>query len=255
MPAPPRKDPATLERPTTLAIDVGGTGLKASVLDAQGQLAANRVRVKTPHPIDPALLVSTLVTLVKVLPEFDRVSVGFPGVVRSGVIRTAPNLGTDRFRDFDLAQALGEAWGKPVRVLNDADMQGFAVMKGKGVEMVITLGTGFGTSLFLDGALGPHLELAHHSFHKGRTYEEELGDKARKKLGKKKWQRRVAEAIDELRRLTTFDHLYIGGGNAKRLDLELPGDVSLVDNTAGILGGIKLWEEKRDRRRVTGDVG
>lgn len=230
------------ERPTTLAIDVGGTGLKASVLDAKGQLAAPRLRIKTPHPIDPDLLLETLVKLVTPLPAFDRVSVGFPGVVRSGVIRTAPNLGTDTFRGVNLAEALEKRLGKPTRVLNDADMQGFAAIRGQGVEMVITLGTGFGTSLFLDGQLGPHLELAHHPFHKARTYEEELGDKARKKQGKKKWQRRVLEAIDELRKLTNFDHLYIGGGNAKRLGRKLPDDVSLVDNTAGILGGIKLWE-------------
>ena len=230
-------------RPTTLAIDVGGAGLKASVLDATGKLAADRVRVRTPHPINPALLVDTLDALIKSLPAFDRVSVGFPGVVRGGVIKTAPNLGTEAFRGFDLAAALSERLGKRVRVLNDADMQGFAAIKGQGVEMVVTLGTGFGTSIFLDGSLAPHLELAHHPFHKGRTYEEELGEKARKKLGKKKWNRRMEEAIEALRRLTTFDHLYIGGGNARKLEIELPGDVSLVDNTAGILGGIKLWDE------------
>lgn len=244
----PRPAADQVQHPTTLAIDVGGTGLKASVLDAHGRLAADPVRVRTPHPVDRPLLVETLVKLAQGLPAFDRVSVGFPGVVRGGVIRTAPNLGTEEFRGFDLATALSDRLERPTRVLNDADMQGFAAIRGTGVEMVITLGTGFGTSLFLDGQLGPHLELAHHPFHKGRTYEGELGDKARKKMGKKKWQRRVEEAIDELRRLTTFDHLFIGGGNAKRLSLELPDDVSLVDNTAGILGGIKLWDEGRGTR-------
>ena len=231
------------ERPATLAIDVGGTGLKATVLDAQGNMIAERVRVKTPHPVDPPLLVDTLADLAKPLPPFDRVSVGFPGVVRSGVIRTAANLGDEAFRGFDLAGALSKRLGKPVRVINDADMQGFAAIRGQGVEVVITLGTGFGSSIFLEGKLGPHLELAHHPFHKGKTYEDELGDKARKRLGKKKWSRRVIAAVDELRKLTAFDHLYIGGGNAKKLDLELPEDVSLVDNSAGVLGGIKLWEE------------
>src|SRR5438132_796979 len=231
------------ERPATLAIDVGGTGLKATVLDAQGNMIAERVRVKTPHPVHPPLLVDTLADLAKPLPPFDRVSVGFPGVVRSGVIRTAANLGDEAFRGFDLAGALSKRLGKPVRVINDADMQGFAAIRGQGVEVVITLGTGFGSSIFLEGKLGPHLELAHHPFHKGKTYEDELGDKARKRLGKKKWSRRVIAAVDELRKLTAFDHLYIGGGNAKKLDLELPEDVSLVDNSAGVLGGIKLWEE------------
>ncbi|MBI4419886.1 MAG: ROK family protein [Gemmatimonadetes bacterium] len=238
-------EPETGVRPTTLAIDIGGTGLKATVLDAKGNMLADRVRVKTPHPVDRQLLVDTLVELAKPLPPFDRVSVGFPGVVRNGVLRTAANLGEQEFRGFDLARALTERLGKPVRVINDADMQGFAAIKGEGVEMVITLGTGFGSAMFLDGKLGPHLELAHHPFHKGKTYEEELGDEARKKLGKKKWARRVHEAIDELRALTNFDHLYIGGGNAKRLDADLPEDVSLVDNTAGVLGGIRLWEESQ----------
>lgn len=230
------------ERPATLAIDIGGTGLKASVLDPTGNLAAERVRVRTPRPISQQLLVDTLVKLVEPLPPYDRVSVGFPGVVRGGVIRTAANLGTEEFRGFNLAEALEQRLEKPTRVLNDADMQGYAAVSGQGVEMVITLGTGFGTAMFLDGKLGPHLELAHHPFHKNRSYEEELGEQARKKLGKKKWNRRLAEAIEELRKLTAFDRLYIGGGNARRVELELPEDVSLVDNTAGILGGIRLWE-------------
>ncbi len=237
---------ASGQGPFTLAIDVGGTGLKASVLDATGNLAADRVRVRTPRPIDPGILVGALATLTKSLPAFDRVSVGFPGVVRDGVVRTAPNLDTEAFRGFDLAAALTRRLGKPTRVLNDADMQGFGAIRGTGVEMVVTLGTGFGTALFLDGALGPHLELAHHPFHKGRTYEDELGEDGRKRLGEKKWNRRLAAAIDELRSLTAFDHLYLGGGNARRVDLELPEDVTVVDNSAGILGGIRLWERKPD---------
>jgi polyphosphate glucokinase len=228
-------------RPTTLAIDVGGSHVKASVLDERGRMLHDRVRVDTPKRLTPQKLVSLIGELVATLPRFDRVSVGFPGVVRGGVVRTAPNLGTERFHGFNLARAIEKRLGKPVRVENDADVQGLAVVKGKGVEMVITLGTGFGSSIFVDGRLGPHLELAHHPFRKDRTYEDELGELARERDGNLTWQKHVFEAIESLRNLTNFDHLYIGGGNARLLDAKLPRDVSIVSNTAGIIGGVRLW--------------
>ena len=215
--------------------------MKASVLDERGHMVHDRVKVDTPKRLTPAGLVSLIVRLVQPLPRFDRVSVGFPGVVRDGVVRTAPNLGTERFHGFNLARALERRLEKPVRVENDADVQGLAVVKGKGVEMVITLGTGFGSSIFINGRLGPHLELAHHMFRKDKTYEEEVGEAARVRDGNVAWQRHVFEAIDSLRNLTNFDHLYIGGGNARLLDAQLPRDVSIVSNTAGILGGVRLW--------------
>jgi polyphosphate glucokinase len=102
-----------------------------------------------------------------------------------------------------------------------------------------------GSALFLDGVLAPHLELAHHPFHRGRTYEDELGEAARCRFSKRKWHKRLLEAIERLRALTDFDHLYIGGGNARRVEVELPADVSLVDNSAGVKGGIKLWEREQ----------
>ena len=227
--------------PKTLAVDIGGSHVKASVLDARGRMVHDRVRIETPKKVTPQELVSLIGDLVPSLPRFDRVSVGFPGVVRDGVIRTAFNLGTERFKGFNLARALERRLHKPVRVENDADVQGLAVVKGKGVEMVITLGTGFGSSIFVNGHLGPHLELAHHNFRKDKTYEDELGEAARQRDGDGSWQRHVFEAIDSLRNLTNFDHLYIGGGNSRLLDAELPKDVSVVSNTAGILGGVRLW--------------
>ena len=230
------------KRLATLSIDIGGSHVKASVLDGRGNLLHERLRVDTPKGLTPARLVGLVAGLVKRLPPFDRVSIGFPGVVRGGVVRTAPNLGTPRFRGFDLAAALQRRLGKPVRVENDADVQGLAAVEGRGVEMVITLGTGFGSSIFVDGKLGPHLELAHHDFRKGRTYEEELGEAARKKRGTKYWLHRVDDAIESLRNLTNFDHLFIGGGNARLLTHKLPPDVSLVSNIAGIVGGVKLWD-------------
>ena len=129
---------------------------------------------------------------------------------------------------------------------NDADVQGTAVVEGNGLELVITLGTGFGTAVFMDGQMLPHLELAHQPFRKDETYNDKLGELARKKEDDKHWNHRVRQAIALLDALFFFDHLYIGGGNARRVDRDELGDVldriTVVDNTAGILGGIKLWE-------------
>jgi polyphosphate glucokinase len=234
---------STIGRTRTLSIDVGGTGLKASVIDDKGRLLTDRVRVDTPVGSPPREIVKALARLVAPLGSFDRVSVGFPGVVRNGRVLTAPNLDNKGWKDFDLAGALGRALGKPVRAANDADVQGLAVIAGKGVEMVITLGTGFGTGLYLDGRLAPHLELSHHVFRKGETYDDHLGNAARKRVGNGKWNRRVRKAIRSLRALTSFDHLYIGGGNAKKIDFELDPDVTVVSNEAGIKGGIALWQD------------
>jgi polyphosphate glucokinase len=114
------------------------------------------------------------------------------------------------------------------------------------VEVVITLGTGLGSSLFEDGRLAPHLELAHHPFRKGETYEEQLGNAALEAKGKRRWKRRVLLAIETLRTLTTFDHLYLGGGNAELLGGELPLGVSTVSNDLGMRGGIWLWRERSE---------
>lgn len=226
---------------TTLAIDIGGSGLKASVLDEAGNMLHDRVRVETPVGSSPDVIVAALVKLVEPLPAFDRISVGFPGVVRNGKVLTAPNLGHPAWTAFDLAAAMSHALGKPTRVANDADMQGLAGITGKGVELVITLGTGFGTALYLDGRLAPHLELAHHPFRKGETYEEQLGNAARRQAGDKKWSKRVQRAIECLRALVHFDHLYIGGGNARKLKLDPAPDTTIISNEAGIRGGIAIW--------------
>ncbi|MDP2339771.1 MAG: ROK family protein [Deltaproteobacteria bacterium] len=236
------------EGPFTLAIDIGGTGLKASVLDKKGAMTTERVRIETPQPCNPKLIVDTLDALCKQLTDqgqsWDRISVGFPGLIRHGVIITAPNLGTKAFAGFDLASALEKRLGAPVRAVNDADMQGLAAITGKGVEMVCTLGTGFGTALFADGRLQTHLEIAHLPFRKGETYDMQLGDRARKDVGTKKWLKRVDEAVVNMHTLTCFDRLFIGGGNAKHLDAaSLPKHINLVDNAAGMLGGIKLWDD------------
>ena len=241
--------------PHTLAIDVGGTGLKATVLDAEGRPEHERVRVPTTYPCPPDKLVSDLADLVKPLPEFDRVSVGFPGVVRGGLVLTAPafetkaGFGSDpdpqlvaAWRRFDLANALSKQLGRPCRAANDADVQGAGAVAGVGLELIMTLGTGVGTAVFSDGALALHLELAHHPISGDETYNDYLGDAAYQYEGKKKWNRRVAKVVAILDRLVLPDAILIGGGNAKHVTAELGPTVRLISNDAGLLGGIRLWQ-------------
>jgi len=232
-----------MSNPHTLAIDIGGTGLKAAVLDAEGHMLDKRVRVRTPGDPTPEAVIEALVHLAARLPEFDRISIGFPGVVRRGTVLTAPNLGTKKWKGFALQDALSERLGKPARLENDAEVAGLGVIEGKGLEVVITLGTGCGTAIFSDGRMAPHLELAHHPIHKSLTYDEYVGDAALKEIGKKKWRRRVLKVIAVLRTLLNFDKLHIGGGNARLLDGRLPRNVDLVSNDEGIIGGVKLWDD------------
>jgi len=230
----------------TLCIDIGGSHLKAALVAPDEQFLSELVKLVTPDPINPQLLLDALTELAGKLGEFDRVSAGFPGLVRHGVIRTAPNLGTAAFAGFNLQEALEQAFRKPARVANDADVQGLGAITGKGMEVVITLGTGFGTALFEDGALGPHVELAHHPFRDGMTYEELLGDAALKRNGELAWRSNLGHAIESLRGLTDFDHLFIGGGNARLVDRQrLAADVTVVPNSDGIAGGVWLWETVR----------
>lgn len=232
-----------------LALDIGGSGMKAALLNYEGEMLTNRLRVETPHPLTPELMVETLIKLVEPLSDYSFVSVGFPGVVRNGKIITAPNLGTEVLRGFDLAGALSERLGKPVRVVNDADMQGLGAIEGKGIEMVITLGTGFGSAVFMEGEIAPHLEVAHMPFKKDETFDKQLGDKALRKIGKKRWNRRVKIAIELMRTLTNFDKLYVGGGNAEHIKFELPPDVKIVSNDFGVRGGAWLWRKREDKEQ------
>lgn len=224
-----------------LTIDVGGSGLKAAVVDVQGTMLTERVRVRTPDNPRPAKLVEKLAALVAPLAPFDVVSVGFPGVVRGGVVLTAPNLGTQAFAGFDLQAALASALGRPVRVENDAEVQGMAAIQGQGVELVITLGTGFGSAVFLDGRSLGVFELGHHPFWKGDTYEEQLGKPALEAVGKKHWNRRLRRAIETMYNLLYYDRLYIGGGHAKKIEGALPDNARIIDNVLGVRGGPALW--------------
>jgi len=244
-PAPkplPAPKPAPAKSITTLAVDVGGTGIKAAALDEKGKMITERQKIKTPHNATPKKVIAIILELAKMAGEFDRVSVGFPGVIKNGVVYTAPNLGKG-WENFPLDAALTKKLKRPVRIANDADVQGLGCVTGHGDEMVITLGTGFGSVLFVDGHR-IHLELGHHPFREGNTYEDELGNRAFLKKGKKKWNKHLREAIDEMAKTFNYDRLYIGGGNAATINFKLPANVKVVSNTEGLLGGIKLWQDQ-----------
>ena len=238
----------------TLCIDIGGSGFKASVVDAQGEMTTDRVRTDTPYPCSPATLVSTITELVKPMLSVHRVSVGFPGLVRGGKVIEVPSLSRSTYggeRDpglaaswsgFDLGNALAHAFQLPTKVVNDADMQGCAVSQGDGVEFVMTLGTGVGTALFSDGRLLPHLELSHGPFKDGMSFDIALGNAQRKEIGNDRWTRRVRHAISHFDAMLYFDTIYVGGGNAKHLTAEDIGPRGqIVPNTSGILGGVRVW--------------
>ena len=231
--------------PLTLAIDVGGTGIKAVIVDTDNQPATPFQRVLTPKPPTPKAVFKVIDSLASQLAPFDRVSVGFPGVIKKGVTWTAHNL-HPKWIGFNLAAELSQLLEKPVRVVNDAAMQGFGAISGKGLELTITLGTGLGSSLFVDGTLVPGLEMAHHPFRKGRTYEEQLGKRALDSIGSKRWNRRLKLAIERWESLFNYDRLYIGGGNAKKVAIKLPENARLVTNREGLFGGIALWRQEED---------
>lgn len=239
---------------TTLGIDIGGSGVKASVLDKDGQMITERVRQDTPYPCPPKTLLATIDEVVTNLPKTNRVSVGFPGLVRNGVVVHVPSLSRLEYggeedpamaaawHGFDLAGELSEMFSLPTKVVNDADMQGCAVAQGDGFEFVMTLGTGVGTAMFNDGKLLDHLELSHGPFKKS-TFDLTLGNAGRKSLGKKKWAKYVLEAINWFDEMLFFDTIYVGGGNAKHLDAAtLPPKAVVVPNSAGITGGVRVWD-------------
>ena len=231
-----------------LAIDIGGTGLKAAIIDTKGHFLSKRLRVKTPHHCRPARMVSLLVDLVAPLKGYDHISIGFPGYVRDGKVFTAPNLGTKAWAGFHLAKVLERKLGKPTRLNNDADVQGLAVISGKGLELVCTLGTGFGTAWFRDGELLPHMELAHMPIHHKSDFDGYIGDAERKKIGNKEWNKRVKNLIPVLATVMNYDHLYLGGGNSQRITFKLPRHVTLVSNDAGMEGGAFVWHPKGPRK-------
>jgi len=234
------KSPATKIR-RILAIDVGGSHVKAAIVAPDGRFLVERRRVETPTACPPHKLIQLLRALVPPLGAYDRISIGFPGMVRDGKVLTAPNLGTARWAGFPLGPVVAKALGAPARLHNDADIQGLAVIKGMGLEMVCTLGTGLGTAWFSDGALLPHMDLAHFALHRKDDLDVYLGDETRRKIGNKKWRKRVDKLIAMLTVVVNYDHLYLGGGNSKHWKGKLPKNVSITSNDAGMRGSAFVW--------------
>ena len=232
--------------PLTLAFDIGGSHLKAGGLSPAGEMLTERVRIVTPRPAEPEAVVEGLISLAQQLDQYDRITIGFPGVVRRNTVYTAPNLGNKFWNGYDLGEVIGAKLKKPVRILNDASVQGLGVIEGRGTECVITMGTGMGFAHFLDGRLAPHLELSQHPIKKGKDYDEYVGEKALEKIGHKRWNKRVRKIIGVLETVVMYDALYIGGGNARLIDMKLPPNVRTVSNEAGITGGVRAWDKRMD---------
>ena len=234
MPAAPKR---------ILCIDVGGSGLKAAIISPRGKYLVKRHRIKTPKQRKPRQIVKVLGELVAPMGRFDCVTIGFPGVVKEGKVISAPHFGTVDWRGFDLQGVMRKTLGKPGKLLNDADVQGLAAIQGKGLELVCTLGTGFGTAWFRDGELMPHMDLAHLVVHRKDDFDVYIGDKTRRKIGNHHWNRRVKKLITVLETVFAYDHLYLGGGNSRCVKFRLPRNVAIVSNDAGMEGGAFAWKK------------
>jgi polyphosphate glucokinase len=243
---------------TTLAIDCGGGGIKASVLDEAGTMRAHPIRVPTPYPLTTELFVQTLVDLAAQLPKADRATVGMPGMIRHGVVITTPHYITKsgprtrvlpelvaQWEGFDARAALETALGIPARVLNDAEVHGAGVIAGQGLELVLTLGTGLGCAIYDGGHLAPHLEMSQAPVRWGLSYDTYIGEHERRRLGDALWSRRIARVVEGLRPVFMWDRLYIGGGNSRHITpivlAKLGDDVVIVPNTAAMVGGARAW--------------
>ena len=248
--------------PTTLSVDCGGGGIKASVLSPDGVMISRAVRTSTPYPLPPTTLVDTIAELAEQLPQADRVTVGMPGMIRHGVVVATPHYITrdgprsrvlpelvELWRRFDMGAALGERLQRPVLVLNDAEVAAAGVVTGKGHEMIVTLGTGLGNAVFDNGLLAPHVEISQGPIRWGLTYDDYIGEHERLRLGDAHWSRRVRRVVDALRPMYLWDRLYLGGGNSRRIfasQLAAMGDdVVVVPNEAGMTGGARCWDMAR----------
>jgi polyphosphate glucokinase len=231
-------------RGRTLCFDIGGTNTKAAVFDSDGNGLSERTKTETPHRMRPRQALAILRMLAKGMPAFERISAGFPGVVKDGKTWSATNLGRG-WVGFALRSALEREFGAPARVANDAAVQGLGVIRGKGTELILTFGTGLGSALYYQGMLIPNFQLGHHPFEKNETYEDLLGKRGIAHLGERRWNRRIRKAIAMLTEVFNWDYLYLGGGEAKRIRGALPRNVRVVSNEYGLVGGLKLWVMKR----------
>ncbi len=213
-----------------LVIDVGGTHVKLKV---QGSDEVRKC------PSGPDLTPAQMVEMVQKATadwSYDAVSIGYPGPVADNRIRLEPvNLGAG-WLGFDFAAA----FGKPVKVINDAAMQALGSFEG-GRMLFLGLGTGLGSTLVLDGVVAP-MELGHLPYKKGRTFEEYVGQAGLKRMGRRKWQGVVFDVVARLKNALLPDYVVLGGGNVKKLD-QLPPDCRPGDNSHAFIGGVRLWEK------------
>jgi polyphosphate glucokinase len=212
-----------------LVIDVGGTNIKVSTGGPDDPLKI---------PSGPDMTAARMADDVKKATaawSYDAVSIGYPGPVANGRPAVEPkNLGMGWVRfDYD------QVFGKPVRVINDAAMQALGSYQG-GRMLFLGLGTGLGSAFVADGQLEP-LELAHLPYRNNRTYEDYVGLRGFKRLGRKKWQRHVERVIELLKHGLQADYVMLGGGQTKKLK-GLPDGVRLGNNSHAILGGIRIWQ-------------
>jgi polyphosphate glucokinase len=212
--------------------------VKCALLDARGRMASEKLSEDTPKRFTPSQLLALIQRLAKQMTTYDRVAVGIPGIVHRDVVYALPASRSRAFKRFELGARLSELLGARVRVTNDAAMHGLAAIRGEGVEMVITLGTGLGTALFIDGVLSAHYQTLPEQDEPFSPY----GKAALRKIGRRPWEKRVRALFGQLRGITNYDRLYVGGGNAELLRGEMPSRVKRIDSAAGILGGFRLWE-------------
>jgi polyphosphate glucokinase len=224
-----------------LSIDIGGSNIKAILLDETAAVLKRFEKLPTPVPATPEKVLEVIKQLAQKFEGYTKIATGFPGYVKDGVVKTAPNLGTEQWMNFDLQKKLQVVLGKPAIVINDADLQGLSVVSGKGIEMMITLGTGFGSALLRDGILMPHLEIAHHPITRKKTYDQYVGQAELTRIGEKKWNNRMKKIIKILQVVFNYDRLYISGGNADLIKFKLENNITIATNKDGIKGGAKLW--------------
>ena len=225
-----------------LAIDIGGSNIKTMLLDGNGNHLEERRRIPTPSPATPDSVLNVIKELAAQTGHFDRAAAGFPGFIKNGVVKTAPNLGTEYWKDYPLQEKLSELLNVPVIAVNDADFQGAGLVKGEGLEMVLTLGTGFGTALTLNGTLLPHLEVSQHPITKSKNYDEYIGEAALQEIGEEKWNERMEKVLGIIKTVFNYDLLYISGGNAELLNFKLDENVHIKTNKDGFLGAVNLWK-------------
>ena len=231
-------------------LDVGGSGIKgAPVSVSTGELLAQRVRIKTPQPATPEAIVATAVGVVRRSGWDGPVGCGFPAVIKAGVVRTAANIDKAAI-GFDLQGRLEDELGTPVSVINDGDAAGLAEMRWgagrdeEGVVLMLTLGTGIGTSLFVGGRLVPNTELGHIEV-RGEEAEHRAADSARKRedLNWEEYAQRLDEYLHKIEDLLWPDLIVIGGGISKKSERFLPHLTARtrivtaeMHNNAGIAG-------------------